>query len=126
MRMTRILSVVTACLFATIADAGEGTRVVLLGTGTPNAYPDRWSQLTLLLFLSDDYVGGATRFHVSADDTSRPAQRNGQAKIVDLRTPLGAALCFPHGTHPQHCVHSSEKISSGRKYIIRSDVLFEL
>ena len=78
-----------------------------------NAYPDRWSQLSFLLFLSDGYEGGATRFHVGD-------------KTVDLRTPLGAALCFPHGTHPQHCVHSSTPIESGAKYIIRSDVLFDL
>jgi hypothetical protein len=45
---------------------------------------------------------------------------------VDIRTPLGAALCFPHGMHPLHCLHSSQAIQSGVKYIIRSDVLFEL
>ena len=29
-----------------------------------NAYDDRWSQLTFLLFLSDDYTGGSTEFYV--------------------------------------------------------------
>jgi hypothetical protein len=45
---------------------------------------------------------------------------------VDVRTPLGGALCFPHGVHPMHCVHGSAPVTSGVKYIIRSDVLFEL
>ena len=89
-----------------------GSRVID-GRLLDNAYDDRWSQFTILLFLSDGYAGGATRFHVG-DAT------------VDVRTPLGAALCFPHGTHPQHCVHSSTPITSGAKYIIRTDILFEL
>ncbi len=82
-----------------------------------NAFGDRWSQLTFLLFLSADFTGGATRFYIQA---SNPHE------YVDVRTPLGGALCFPHGMHPLHCVHGSEPISSGVKYIIRSDVLFEL
>jgi len=89
-----------------------GSRVVD-GKLVHDAYGDRWSQMSFLLFLSDGYRGGATRFHVG--DSS-----------VDVRTPLGGALCFPHGTHPLHCVHSSTPIDSGAKYIIRSDVLFEL
>jgi hypothetical protein len=93
-----------------------GSRVVD-GKLIDNAYADRWSQLTFLLFLSDDFEGGATRFHIDPADTTR---------VVDLRTPLGGALCFPHGMHPLHCVHASQPIRAGTKYIIRSDVLFEI
>lgn len=102
-----------------------GSRVVdgeLIG----NAYPDRWSQLSCLLFLSDGYVGGKTRFYANRADPSRPLQRPDDAHIVDVRTPRGAALCFPHGTHPRHCLHSSAPVESGSKYIIRTDVLFDL
>ncbi len=102
-----------------------GSRVID-GELVDNAYSDRWSQLTFLLFLSDDYEGGATQFHVSKADASRPARHPDDAEIIDLRTPLGGALCFPHGLHPQHCTHSSQQVVSGTKYIIRSDVLFEL
>jgi hypothetical protein len=45
---------------------------------------------------------------------------------IDIRTPTGSILCFPHGMHPLHCVHSSVPITNGTKYIIRSDVLFKL
>ena len=82
--------------------------------------------LTILLFLSDDFEGGATRFFVSQADSSQPARSDDDVATVDIRTPLGGALCFPHGSHPQHCMHASEPISAGLKYIIRSDVLFEL
>jgi len=91
-----------------------------------NAYPDRWSQLSFLLFLSDEFEGGNTQFFVDKDDPARPARNQDQSTVVNVKTAVGAALCFPHGMHPLHCLHSSEKIISGTKYIIRSDVLFEI
>lgn len=102
-----------------------GSRVVdgeLIG----NAYADRWSQLTFLLFLSADFEGGATRFYLDQANPGQPARGTEGSHSVDIRTPLGGALCFPHGMHPLHCLHGSEAISAGIKYIIRSDVLFEL
>ena len=93
-----------------------GSRVVD-GELVDNAYDDRWSQLTFLLFLSADFDGGATRFYLDPEDESR---------VVDVRTPLGGALCFPHGMHPLHCVHASQPIRAGTKYILRSDILFQL
>ena len=112
--------------FAAHSDGSwPGSRVVD-GELIANAFDDRWSQLTFLLFLSDDYEGGATQFYIDAQDPARPAHGLEGARQVDVRTPVGAALCFPHGMHPLHCLHSSEPIQSGVKYIIRSDVLFEL
>ncbi|CAA0096292.1 Uncharacterised protein [BD1-7 clade bacterium] len=43
---------------------------------------------------------------------------------IALRTTAGGVLCFPHGYHPLHCVHSSLPITKGTKYIIRTDMLF--
>ncbi len=91
-----------------------------------NAYPDRWSQLSFLLFLSEDYKGGNTQFFVENNDPSQPALNHHQSKTVNIRTAAGAALCFPHGMHPMHCIHGSEEIISGTKYIIRSDILYEV
>ena len=105
--------------------AWPGSRVID-GELISNAFDDRFSQLSMLLFLSDDYEGGATQFLVSEADPSRPARGNEANRVVDVRTPLGGALCFPHGYHPLQCLHASQKIDSGYKYIIRSDVLFEL
>ena len=102
-----------------------GSRIID-GKLIDNAYPDRWSQLTFLLFLSENYTGGATRFYVSKNDPTRPARDPDTADMIEVRTPLGAALCFPHGMHPQHCMHSSQQITAGTKYIIRTDILFAL
>lgn len=90
-----------------------------------NAYPDRYSEMTFLILLSEDFDGGATRFRVNANDPYQPVSRHAPIKDVDIRTPAGSVLCFPHGMHPLHRVHSSVPISRGTKYIIRSDVLFK-
>lgn len=105
--------------------AWPGSRVVgdeLIG----NAFDDRWSQLSFVAFLSDGFEGGRTVFYVSADDPTRPARQGERAQEIAVTTPLGAALCFPHGLHRLHCLHSSEPITSGTKYIIRSDILVEM
>lgn len=91
--------------------AWPGSRVVD-GHLVADAYGDRLSQMTFLIFLSDGYEGGRTLFHT------------GPETIVAVHTPIGAALCFPHGMHPQHCVHAGEEVMAGTKYIIRTDVLY--
>ncbi len=80
-------------------------------------YKDRYSQMTFLILLSEDFQGGETQFIVN---------KNGEKELVNIRTPKGGVLCFPHGLHPLHCLHSSNTITSGIKYIIRTDVLFEV
>ncbi|TGD72983.1 2OG-Fe(II) oxygenase [Mangrovimicrobium sediminis] len=102
-----------------------GSRVID-GQLVTNSFDDRYSRMTFLIFLNEDFDGGATRFLVNADDPGQPARRGDRVKIVDLRTPAGGVLCFPHGMHPLHCLHSSEPITRGVKYIIRTDLLFPL
>tara|TARA_R110002051_G_scaffold259054_1_gene318399 strand:- start:12502 stop:13296 length:795 start_codon:yes stop_codon:yes gene_type:complete len=99
---------------------------VIDGQLVRDAFGDRYSLLTFLIFLTEDFEGGATRFLVNADNPSLPAKHGDNMRQVDVRTPAGSVLCFPHGMHPLHCIHSSEPILSGVKYIIRTDVLFEL
>jgi len=91
-----------------------------------NAYPDRLSQMTFLILLSEDFEGGETAFYVNKNDPQKPAKRTEDVKIVEVKTPMGGVLCFPHGAHPMHCLHGSREIRSSIKYIIRTDVLFEL
>lgn len=90
-----------------------------------DAYPDRFSQMTFLVLLSEDFEGGATQFLIDKDNPKLPAKTVHNGKTIDIRTPKGGVLCFPHGLHYLHCLHSSEKILSGIKYIIRTDLLFE-
>lgn len=103
--------------------AWPGSRVID-GKLVDNAYPGQLSQYTYLIFLNDGYEGGRTQFMVSKSNPSEPAKRSDDVNLVEVRTPKGAVLCFPHGYHPLHCLHSSEQITSGEKYIIRSDILF--
>lgn len=103
--------------------AWTGSRVVDNKLIT-NAYPGLYSQYTFLILLSDDFDGGATQFMVSKTDPGKPARTEGDINVVNVRTPRGAVLCFPHGSHPLHCLHSSEEITRGTKYIIRTDILF--
>ena len=90
------------------------------------AYDDRWSQMTFLMLLNDDFKGGETRFWVDKNDSTKPARHDKDANVVDIRTPQGGVLVFPHGHHPMHCLHGSEPITKGTKYIIRTDVLFDM
>lgn len=104
--------------------AWPGSRVIegeLIG----NAYPDRYSMMSFLIMLNEDFDGGETRFFVNAQDPMQPARHAEAPNAVDIRTPAGGVLCFPHGMHPLHCIHSSEPIIRGVKYIIRTDLLFE-
>lgn len=62
------------------------------------------SLLTLIVYLNDDYAGGATAFH-DFDEQVRPRR--------------GMALLFQHLLLHEGCV-----VTSGIKYAMRSDVMF--
>ena len=90
-----------------------------------NAYNDRYSLMTFLIFLNDNFKGGETTFYVHKDDSTKAAKRSEDVKVVGIKPLEGSVLCFAHGTHPQHCMHGSKEIIEGSKYIIRTDLLFE-
>jgi predicted 2-oxoglutarate/Fe(II)-dependent dioxygenase YbiX len=60
------------------------------------------SRLTLMVYLNDDFEGGQTRFE--------------QAVIIPVK---GTALFFVH-----HLLHEGAEISRGRKYVMRTDVMY--
>ena len=60
------------------------------------------SRWTFLLYLNDDFAGGETEFETL---TVAPQQ--------------GAALCFRHELRHKGCA-----VTAGRKYVLRSDVLY--
>ena len=91
--------------------AWTGSRVVD-GQLVRDAYGDRLSEMSFLVFLTEGYEGGRTLFQTH------------QGKLAAVATPKGAALLFPHGKHPQQCLHAGEEITAGVKRIIRTDVLF--
>lgn len=112
--------------FKTHTDGSWPGSRVIDGELVADAYPDRWSQMTFLIFLSDDFDGGGTEFIVNKNNPELAVNNMDDATVVSIRTPVGGVLCFPHGNHPLHRLHSSAQITAGTKYIIRSDVLYEL
>jgi len=91
-----------------------------------NAYPDRYSEMSFLIFLNEDFEGGATRFLVHKDALFQYKNDTEPIVEVDIHTPAGSVLCFPHGLHPLHWIYSCEPVTKGTKYVIQTDVLFEL
>lgn len=60
------------------------------------------SLLTFMVYLNDDFAGGATTF----DD-------------VTVKPETGMALLFDHSL-----LHSGSSVEEGRKYVLRSDVMY--
>lgn len=89
-----------------------------------DAFGDRWSQLTLLLYLDPidgdgGYDGGETTFWVP-DATSDGRE----GELVSVRVPQGGALAFFHGEHPLSLLHEGSLVTRGVKRIVRTDVLY--
>lgn len=81
-----------------------------------DAYGDRWSQLTWVLYLNDNFEGGQTSFF----------KRKGYQveHVGDVPAKQGSVLCFWHGEHPLSPLHEGALVTRGTKYIVRSDVLY--
>eukprot|EP00931_Biecheleriopsis_adriatica_P079240 TRINITY_DN52643_c0_g1_i1.p1 TRINITY_DN52643_c0_g1~~TRINITY_DN52643_c0_g1_i1.p1 ORF type:complete len:342 (-),score=71.31 TRINITY_DN52643_c0_g1_i1:55-1080(-) len=84
-------------------------------------YGDRWSQLTIVIYLNDEFEGGPTRFFYPVEGGRRDEHR-----VAEARAPRGGAVCFFHGEHPLSPLHEGGLVTKGTKYIIRSDVLYKL
>lgn len=112
---------------------GSGVRA---GELVRDIYRDRWSRLTFLLYLDDDYTGGETTFLVpehagaGAGAGARAGARGGgsgsgrSAALRSVRVPRGSVLCFYHGEHELSYLHEGSKVTDGVKHILRSDVLY--
>ncbi|KAL6058024.1 Prolyl 4-hydroxylase, alpha subunit [Balamuthia mandrillaris] len=70
------------------------------------------SLLTLIIYLNDGVKGGSTTFFPS---------RN---KEVEVTPKQGTALLFWHGPHKLSPEHEGSMVYKGRKYAMRSDVMF--
>jgi predicted 2-oxoglutarate/Fe(II)-dependent dioxygenase YbiX len=69
------------------------------------------SCLTLMIYLNDDFDGGETSFEDSYSDESFD-----ELKVVPKK---GMALFFEHAIH-----HKGEPVTRGRKYVLRTDVMY--
>ncbi|EFJ43859.1 hypothetical protein VOLCADRAFT_95944 [Volvox carteri f. nagariensis] len=86
-----------------------------------DAYGDRWSRLTFLVYLNDDFEGGATTFYTPAPPGSGCCLAAHSVKPV-----AGNILVFPHGDTQGSLVHEGSAVTRGSKYVIRTEVLYKL
>jgi hypothetical protein len=74
--------------------------------------------ITLLLYLNDGYEGGATTFY--SDALRAPAlQRAGPVEVLPIAPVVGMALLHDHDV-----LHAGTAVARGRKYVLRTDVLY--
>lgn len=66
---------------------------------------------TLVIYLNEDFEGGETSFEDSYSDESFDA--------FSVSPKTGTALFFDHDVH-----HKGEPVLDGRKYVLRTDVMF--
>ena len=78
---------------------------------------DRRSRLTFLMYLNEGFQGGNTTFYLPSPDG------NGQLEAHGVQPMCGAVLCFPQG-NTASLVHEGSTVKGGRKYVIRTDMLF--
>eukprot|EP00981_Chlorochromonas_danica_P015100 scaffold10498_cov179-Ochromonas_danica.AAC.2 len=91
------------------------------------------SLLTILIYLNEDFEGGCTRFYASRppqkdyendhddqnnnDDDDDDENSDGH---FDFHPRVGSVVIFEH-----NIFHSAEKLTKGRKYSLRTDIMFE-
>lgn len=72
---------------------------------------DEWSWFTLMIYLNDDFTGGETSFL----DRDQPS---GVLRVVPK---TGTVLLF---RHDEPLRHTGETVTQGRKYVLRTDVMY--
>jgi hypothetical protein len=88
-----------------------GSGVTADGTYVFDVFGDRWSCLTFLIYLNDDFEDGTTTFYVPSVDAR------------GVKPCAGHVLCFPHGSLDA-ALHEGSAVTRGCKYVMRSDVLY--
>ncbi|MFO0795886.1 MAG: 2OG-Fe(II) oxygenase [Gemmataceae bacterium] len=76
--------------------------------------PDEHSNLTVLLYLSGGFTGGATEFNFLLS-----GRFDDDDPVVSVVPEPGMALVFAH-----RILHRGAPVESGRKYVLRTDVMY--
>lgn len=96
-----------------------GQRFALHRDGHYARSPFERSFLTLLFYLNDDFQGGETVFPASMTRATRH-QLAPTDEMLSVKPSKGMALLFDH-----HMLHEGAAVTQGRKYVLRSDVMFQ-
>jgi hypothetical protein len=93
-----------------------------------------WSRLTFLIYLNDDGSDGDGRHVTDDSDTftggettffAPSAEADGCLVARGVRPRAGNILVFPHGDTAGALVHEGSPVTSGAKFVVRSEVLYE-
>ena len=116
--------------------AWTGSGVVEDDNGQPTLQNDIYnggalSWLTFLIYLNDDFEGGATSFLTKAAAQRRHEEKDDDEEkdrddVFHVTPKQGAVLCFFHGYHDLSLLHEGAQVIHGTKYVARSDVLYAL
>jgi hypothetical protein len=77
------------------------------------------SLFTFLMYLNDEFEGGETTFFL-------PAAREGTLNAYPVRPVMGSVAVFPHGDTKGALLHEGTGVRKGAKYIIRTDVEYDI
>ncbi|KAI1816965.1 prolyl 4-hydroxylase [Poronia punctata] len=77
------------------------------------------SLFTFLVYLNDEFEGGETTFFT-------PSTREGVMNAYPVRPTMGSVALFPHGDARGALLHEGTGVRNGAKYIIRTDVEFDV
>merc|ERR1712063_165277 len=100
-------------VFKAHTDGAWPGSAVVDGEYQHDAFGDRWSHLTFVVYLNDNFAGGETTFFSPAQGGQR-----GMYHARSVPAKQGAACVFFHGQHPLSPLHEGSEVTSGTKYII--------
>lgn len=72
------------------------------------------SRITFMIYLSDDFEGGQTVFDYKNEE-------NNTIQKIEIQPKAGTALCFVH-----EIKHEGTPVPQGTKYVLRSDVMYQV
>ncbi|KAJ7770285.1 hypothetical protein DFH07DRAFT_735466 [Mycena maculata] len=81
--------------------------------------PAVYSRLTFLIYLNDDFDGGCTTFFL-------PSAEHGVLEARPVKPRTGTVCVFPHGAARGSLLHEGSGVTQGAKYVIRTEVLYEV
>jgi len=79
-----------------------------------------YSRLTFLIYLNDDFDGGCTTFFLPS------AAKTGTLEARGVKPRRGSVCVFPHGKAAGSLLHEGSGVTRGKKYVIRTEVLYEV
>jgi hypothetical protein len=108
-----------------IDGAWPGSGINSKGEYIYDAYGDRWSKLTFLIRLNENFNGGATTYFTPSVDV-------GYLDAQPVSPAMGDVLVFPHGDtrgtilHEGSAVLDTNGLLGDAKYVIRTEVLYTI